>query len=108
MFKIESARGLTSTTQRSPFMSRRFPPRGLSIFIVCPVAGGFRRGVGSGLVPILSGGIFSPGAAWRAMKRDCRVTFVHFHSAPYLPVTSQAKARALAELLTRWQYASRL
>jgi thiamine biosynthesis protein ThiI len=42
------------------------------------------------------------------MKRGCRVVFVHFHSVPYLPPTSQAKARALVERLTGWQYASRL
>jgi thiamine biosynthesis protein ThiI len=42
------------------------------------------------------------------MKRGCRVVFVHFHSVPYLPPTSQAKARALVERLTQWQYASRL
>src|SRR5256712_5594924 len=42
------------------------------------------------------------------MKRGCRVVFVHFHSVPYLPATSQAKARALVERLTEWQYESRL
>jgi thiamine biosynthesis protein ThiI len=57
---------------------------------------------------LLSGGIDSPVAAWRMMKRGCRVIFVHFHSVPYLPATSQAKARALVERLTRWQYRSEL
>jgi thiamine biosynthesis protein ThiI len=57
---------------------------------------------------LLSGGIDSPVAAWRMMKRGCRVVFVHFHSAPYLPPTSQAKARALVERLTEWQYESTL
>ncbi len=42
------------------------------------------------------------------MKRGCRVLFVHFHSVPYLPPTSQAKARALVERLTQWQYDSQL
>jgi thiamine biosynthesis protein ThiI len=57
---------------------------------------------------LLSGGIDSPVAAWRMIKRGCRVVFVHFHSVPYLPDVSQGKARALAERLTAWQYASRL
>ena len=57
---------------------------------------------------LLSGGIDSPVAAWRMMKRGCRVVFVHFHSVPYLPATSQAKARALVERLTEWQYDSPL
>jgi thiamine biosynthesis protein ThiI len=42
------------------------------------------------------------------LKRGCRVAFVHFHSVPYLPDTSQTKARALVERLTEWQYTSRL
>jgi thiamine biosynthesis protein ThiI len=57
---------------------------------------------------LLSGGIDSPVAAWRLMKRGCRVTFVHFHSVPYLPDISRGKARALVERLTAWQYVSRL
>jgi len=57
---------------------------------------------------LLSGGIDSPVAAWRMMKRGCRVLFIHFHSVPYLPATSQAKARALVERLTEWQYRSEL
>ena len=64
---------------------------------------------GSGTVAaLLSGGIDSPVAAWRMIKRGCRVVFVHFHSVPYLPDVSQHKARALVEKLTEWQYASRL
>jgi thiamine biosynthesis protein ThiI len=42
------------------------------------------------------------------MKRGCRVLFVHFHSVPYLPPASIAKARALVARLTAWQYFSRL
>ena len=70
--------------------------------------GGLPVGASGTVVALLSGGIDSPVAAWRMMKRGCRVVFVHFHSVPYLPPTSQAKARALVERLTQWQYASRL
>jgi thiamine biosynthesis protein ThiI len=70
--------------------------------------GGLPVGASGTVTALLSGGIDSPVAAWRMMKRGCRVTFVHFHSVPYLPDTSQAKARALTERLTAWQYASRL
>ena len=70
--------------------------------------GGLPVGAGGTVAALLSGGIDSPVAAWRMMKRGCRVVFVHFHSVPYLPPTSQAKARALVERLTGWQYASRL
>jgi len=84
------------------------PSEGFVYLNRVPGPGGLPVGVSGRVVALLSGGIDSPVAAWRAMKRGCRVTFVHFHSAPYLPVTSQAKAKALVELLTRWQYDSRL
>ncbi|MGH7340708.1 MAG: tRNA uracil 4-sulfurtransferase ThiI, partial [Candidatus Rokuibacteriota bacterium] len=70
--------------------------------------GGLPVGASGTVAALLSGGIDSPVAAWRMIKRGCRVVFVHFHSVPYLPDTSQRKARALVERLTEWQYASRL
>jgi thiamine biosynthesis protein ThiI len=73
-----------------------------------PGAGGLPVGASGTVAALLSGGIDSPVAAWRLMKRGCRVVFVHFHSVPYLPATSQAKARELVERLTEWQYRSRL
>jgi thiamine biosynthesis protein ThiI len=80
-------------------------------FVYCdrrPGAGGLPVGSGGTVVALLSGGIDSPVAAWRMMKRGCRVVFVHFHSVPYLPDASITKARALVERLTQWQYFSRL
>src|SRR5262249_22656678 len=73
-----------------------------------PGPGGLPVGTGGTVTALLSGGIDSPVAAWRLMKRGCRVIFVHFHSAPYLPDTSQRKARELVASLTAWQYRSRL
>ncbi len=73
-----------------------------------PGPGGLPVGASGTVAALLSGGIDSPVAAWRMMKRGCRVVFVHFHSVPYLPATSQAKARALVERLTQWQYDSTL
>jgi thiamine biosynthesis protein ThiI len=70
--------------------------------------GGLPVGASGTVAALLSGGIDSPVAAWRMIKRGCRVVFVHFHSVPYLPDVSQHKARALAERLTEWQYRSRL
>jgi tRNA uracil 4-sulfurtransferase len=70
--------------------------------------GGLPVGTAGIVAALLSGGIDSPVAAWRMMKRGCRVVFVHFHSVPYLPATSQAKARALVERLTEWQHRSQL
>jgi tRNA uracil 4-sulfurtransferase len=71
-------------------------------------AGGLPAGTSGRVVCLLSGGIDSPVAAWRLMRRGCRVLFVHFHSYPILSRASQEKTRELAALLTRFQYDSRL
>ncbi len=73
-----------------------------------PGAGGLPVGVSGRVVCLLSGGIDSPVAAWRMMRRGCRVSFVHFHSYPILSRASQEKARELAALLTKYQLRSRL
>jgi thiamine biosynthesis protein ThiI len=70
--------------------------------------GGLPSGTGGRLVALLSGGIDSPVAAWRMMRRGCNLTFVHFHSTPFLSNVSQEKARRLVEVLTRYQLRSRL
>ena len=71
-------------------------------------AGGLPVGASGRVVCLLSGGIDSPVAAWRMMRRGCRVLFVHFHSYPVLSRASQEKVRELARLLTQYQYDSRL
>jgi tRNA uracil 4-sulfurtransferase len=73
-----------------------------------PGAGGLPVGSSGKAVCLLSGGIDSPVAAWRMMRRGCRVLFVHFHSYPILSRASQEKARELVQLLTQFQYHSRL
>jgi tRNA sulfurtransferase ThiI len=70
--------------------------------------GGLPTGTSGRVVCLLSGGIDSPVAAWRIMKRGCACTFVHFHSYPILSHASIDKARQLVELLTRYQLRSRL
>ena len=70
--------------------------------------GGLPIGTSGRVMCLLSGGIDSPVAAWRMMRRGCRAHFVHFHSHPILSRTSQEKARTLAQLLTRHQLKSRL
>jgi thiamine biosynthesis protein ThiI len=66
-------------------------------------AGGLPVGTSGRVVALLSGGIDSPVAAWRMMRRGCRVDFVHFHSVPFLDRTSQEKARELGRLLVAWE-----
>ena len=73
-----------------------------------PGAGGLPAGSSGRVVCLLSGGIDSPVAAWRMMRRGCRVLFVHFHSYPILSRASQEKVAELVQLLTPFQYSSRL
>jgi tRNA uracil 4-sulfurtransferase len=73
-----------------------------------PGPGGLPVGVSGKVACLLSGGIDSPVAAWRMMRRGCRVLLVHFHSYPILSRASQEKARELAAILARWQLHSRL
>lgn len=70
--------------------------------------GGLPTGSGGRVACLLSGGIDSPVAAWRMMKRGCQALLVHFHSHPFLSRTSQEKVRDVAALLTRYQLHSRL
>lgn len=70
--------------------------------------GGLPVGTSGRVACLLSGGIDSPVAAWRMMRRGCRVVFVHFHSYPILSRASQDKARELARILATFQFDSRL
>jgi len=70
--------------------------------------GGLPTGTAGRVTCLLSGGIDSPVAALRMMKRGCAASFVHFHSYPILSRASIEKARELVRLLTTWQQRSRL
>jgi tRNA uracil 4-sulfurtransferase len=70
--------------------------------------GGMPTGVSGRVACLLSGGIDSPVAAYRLMRRGCRVLPVHFHSYPILSRASQEKVRELTALLTRYQQRTRL
>jgi thiamine biosynthesis protein ThiI len=73
-----------------------------------PGAGGLPTGSGGRVACLLSGGIDSPVAAYRLMRRGCSVLMVHFHSYPVLSRASQEKVREIASLLTRHQLRTRL
>ena len=63
----------------------------------------------SGKVAVLmSGGIDSPVAAWRMMRRGCRAVLIHFHAFPLVEGRSRDKAKELAERLNDWQFDTRL
>ena len=73
-----------------------------------PGAGGLPTNTSGRVACLLSGGIDSPVAAYRMMRRGCNVLFIHFHSYPILSRASQEKAREMAALLTKHQLRSRL
>lgn len=59
-------------------------------------AGGLPTGVAGRVACLLSGGIDSPVAAYRLLRRGATAVFVHFHSHPHTGLESQDKVRDLA------------
>jgi thiamine biosynthesis protein ThiI len=74
----------------------------------CLGPGGMPVGVSGKVACLISGGIDSPVAAHRMMKRGCTATFVHFSGRPLVSRASEEKVREIVSLLTAYQYASRL
>jgi thiamine biosynthesis protein ThiI len=70
--------------------------------------GGLPSGVSGRLACLLSGGIDSPVAAYRMMKRGSVVQLIHFHSYPITSLASQHKVREIARVLTEYQLRTRL
>ena len=57
-----------------------------------PGAGGLPVGITGRGMALLSGGIDSPVAAHRMMRRGLQLDFVHFHSHPLVSSASREKA----------------
>jgi thiamine biosynthesis protein ThiI len=70
--------------------------------------GGMPVGVSGTVACLVSGGIDSPVAAYRMIKRGCRALFVHFSGRPLVSRASEEKVRELVQTLTAYQYNSRL
>jgi tRNA uracil 4-sulfurtransferase len=73
-----------------------------------PGQGGLPVGMSGRGVALMSGGIDSPVAAYRMMKRGLRCVFLHFSGMPLTGPESVYKAYALVRGLDRFQGASRL
>ncbi len=73
-----------------------------------PGRGGLPVGTSGRALVLLSGGIDSPVAAYRMMKRGLRCDFVHFSGRPFTGPESIYKAYAQVARLDRFQYDSRL
>lgn len=64
--------------------------------------GGLPVGTSGKMLALLSGGIDSPIAAWKMMRRGAAVDFIHFHSYPYTNKASIEKVKELAAGLKEW------
>ena len=73
-----------------------------------PARGGLPVGVSGRALALLSGGIDSPVAAYRAMKRGLACEFVHFSGRPFTGPESIYKSYAHAARLGRFQGGTRL
>ena len=73
-----------------------------------PGPGGMPVGTAGKVICLISGGIDSPVASYRMMRRGCQPVFVHFHSAPHTSVASQEKVVELTNLLVRYHPRAKL
>jgi len=83
-------------------------PRAFIHFDRIAGAGGLPCGTGGKVVCLLSGGIDSPVAAYRLLRRGCQVMYVHFHSFPHTTSESQEKVRRILRVLAAYQLDARL
>lgn len=70
--------------------------------------GGMPVGTSGKVACLISGGIDSPVAAYRIIKRGCKAIFVHFSGRPLVSRASEEKVQELVQLLTAYQYHSKL
>lgn len=70
--------------------------------------GGLPVSSGGKVAVLLSGGLDSPVAAYKMLKRGCQAIFIHFHSYPFTDRESQQKVKEIVEILSKYQFHSRL
>jgi thiamine biosynthesis protein ThiI len=70
--------------------------------------GGLPSGIGGKVVALLSGGIDSPVASYKIMRRGSVCTFLHFHSYPFTDKASIDKVGEIAKVLNCYQLPSQL
>ncbi len=70
--------------------------------------GGLPLETSGNVIGMLSGGIDSPVACFKIMRRGAKIIFLHFHSYPYTNKTSQKIAIKLAEKLALWNGARKI
>ena len=91
---------------RNPELEVRLEVRGEGTFCSAsrlPALQGLPVGSSGRAMSLLSGGIDSPVASYMMMSRGISVTYISFHSAPYLGEQSKQKLAALVKQLSRFQ-----
>jgi thiamine biosynthesis protein ThiI len=73
-----------------------------------PGLGGLPVGVSGTVVALLSGGIDSPVAAFKLIRRGCRAVLLHFHNYTRHQDQVRSKLVDLARVLARFQLGSKL
>lgn len=69
--------------------------------------GGLPVGTSGRVLVLLSGGIDSPVAAWLAMKRGCRVDFLHFHTHKNSKEVMKTKMKEIIKIINSFQTKSK-
>lgn len=75
---------------------------------VIPGPGGLPLSTAGKVISLISGGIDSPAASYLAMKRGCRVIFLHFHSFPLVSKKSIEKSKEIVKKLNDYQIKSKV
>jgi thiamine biosynthesis protein ThiI len=83
-------------------------PQAFLYFTKIPGGGGLPARTGGKVLCLLSGGIDSPVAAFRLLRRGCCVQFIHYHSFPHTTIESQEKVRRIIRILSRYQLDGKL
>ncbi|HAR41923.1 MAG TPA: tRNA 4-thiouridine(8) synthase ThiI [Bdellovibrionales bacterium] len=66
-------------------------------------AGGLPSGTNGLVLALMSGGLDSPVAAIRSLRRGCAVGFIHFYGTPFVGEESLAKVEDLVRLVNQYQ-----
>jgi thiamine biosynthesis protein ThiI len=85
-----------------------WPQEALLFLEKVPGPGGLAVGSSAKALCLLSAGIDSPVAAYRMMTRGCPVSYLNFHSFPFIGEQSKEKVHDMVRFLARYQPSSRL
>jgi len=95
----------------NPDMTINFDIRKIGTFVYTKVFEGVKGlpiSSSGKVISLISGGIDSPVASFFAMKRGCKVIYLHFSSFPVASTKSIEKVREIVKILKKYQIKSKL